>query len=127
MPYKRMLSRVPEVGWHWLITWYGGTHPLAKDMPAAYACDVCGKPDGQDWIASYSIAVFAASPLDNAQEAGVKENMIDEFGELHASGIHIVGRIVLNLWRQMQVSGGGSVQCAATGLPLSMWHDITHA
>ena len=39
-----------------------------------------------------------------AQEAGVKENIIDEFGELHASGIHIVGRIVLNLWRQMQAS-----------------------
>ena len=30
--------------------------------------------------------------------------MVDEFGELHASGIHIVGRIVLNLWRQMQAS-----------------------
>ncbi len=39
-----------------------------------------------------------------AQEVGTKENLTDEFGELHASGIHIVGRIVLNLWRQMQAS-----------------------
>ena len=38
------------------------------------------------------------------QEVGTKENMVDEFGELHASGIHIVGRIVLNLWRQMQAT-----------------------
>ena len=27
---------------------------------------------------------------------------MDEYGQLHASGIHVPGRVLLNLWRQMQ-------------------------
>ena len=37
-----------------------------------------------------------------------KEHMVDEYGQLHASGIHVPGRIVLNLWRQMQVDFGST-------------------
>ena len=51
-----------------------------------------------------SAGEFSLTVSVSAQEVGTKENMTDEFGELHASGIHIVGRIVLNLWRQMQAS-----------------------
>ena len=37
------------------------------------------------------------------QVASAKEHVVDEYGQLHASGIHVPGRTVLNLWRQMQV------------------------
>jgi len=31
-----------------------------------------------------------------------KEKQNDEYGRLHASGLHCTGRFLLNLWRVMQ-------------------------
>lgn len=32
----------------------------------------------------------------------IKERQVDEYGQLHASGIHCAGRIVLNMWRLLR-------------------------
>jgi DNA polymerase zeta len=34
--------------------------------------------------------------------ASVKERQEDEYGQLHASGLHAAGRIILNLWRLLR-------------------------
>ncbi len=42
--------------------------------------------------------------------ASIKEQMDDEYGRLHASGLHSTGRIILNLWRIMRGVGEGGVE-----------------
>ena len=37
-----------------------------------------------------------------SQIASIKERQNDEYGQLHASGLHSAGRIVLNLWRSLR-------------------------
>ena len=37
-----------------------------------------------------------------AQAASIAEKRQDEYGQLHASGLHCHGRIVLNLWRLLR-------------------------
>jgi hypothetical protein len=34
--------------------------------------------------------------------ASVKERQEDEYGQLHAAGLHAAGRIILNLWRLLR-------------------------
>lgn len=36
------------------------------------------------------------------QVSSIKERQNDEYGQLHASGVHSAGRIVLNLWRLLR-------------------------
>ena len=36
------------------------------------------------------------------EESSVKEGQGDEYGWQHASGLHVAGRIVLNVWRLMR-------------------------
>ena len=36
------------------------------------------------------------------QVISIKERQVDEYGQLHASGIHCAGRIVLNMWRLLR-------------------------
>ena len=34
--------------------------------------------------------------------ASIKERQVDEYGQLHASGLHCAGRILLNMWRLLR-------------------------
>ena len=36
------------------------------------------------------------------QVASIKEKQTDEYGQLHASGLHCAGRIILNMWRLLR-------------------------
>ena len=36
------------------------------------------------------------------QAASPKDRQVDEYGQLHASGLHSAGRIILNMWRIMR-------------------------
>lgn len=56
--------------------------------------------------------------------------MVDEYGQLHASGIHVAGRVVLNLWRQMQgelkLTSYSFESCAAAVLQRRLPHVPHH-
>lgn len=53
-------------------------------------------PPDSSWMA------VSASDDRHAQVASMVERRNDEYGVLHASGIHVAGRIVLNLWRLLR-------------------------
>ncbi len=50
---------------------------------------------------------FLRSMSRTPQSAGLREKQDDEYGRLHASGLHSTGRMLLNLWRIIR----GEVRC----------------
>lgn len=60
------------------------------------------------------------------QVPSIKEKQDDEWGRLHASGIHITGRIVLNLWRllrsELKLTSYSFESCVAAVLRLRVPH-----
>ena len=36
------------------------------------------------------------------QAASPRDRQVDEYGQLHASGLHSAGRIILNMWRLLR-------------------------
>ena len=64
------------------------------------------------------------------QLKSVKENQNDEYGQLHASGLHCTGRIILNLWRTLRSELKLNIytfeSCVAAVLQLRVPHIPAH-
>ncbi|GLC55953.1 hypothetical protein PLESTB_001048500, partial [Pleodorina starrii] len=79
------------------------------------------------YLAERGAALGLAPPLLRAAgrtpaAASIKERQNDEWGALHASGLHVTGRVLLNLWRvlrgELKLGSYSFESCAAAVLGL---------